>query len=203
MKLDTADLRYLALPFAIAFTLILAGAAALILGESYRDQLGAELAGASAMRRGIQTRLLRATDEEREIRRGLQDYERLRGRGVIADEHRLDWVEALKAIKSRRGLADLRYSIEPRQPLDYPGIRQTPGVEFLHSALHVDADLLHEADLLALLGDLERELAPIVLPRSCTLTRSPRARPDGYGPHLRADCLIDLITIRDQAEGSR
>ena len=203
MKLDRAELRSLAGPAAIALLLIVAGIAAMLVTDRFTSDAREELARAKAARSDIQTRLLQATDEERQIRARLVDYQRLRQRGVIGGERRLDWVEVVKSVKEQRGIFDLRYVIDPRRPLEYPGIRRVAGVELLQSRLRLDAEFLHEDDLFAMLADLRERLAPYVLVRSCTLARNPGARSDGFGPHLHSQCVIDLVTIRDQPEGSR
>jgi hypothetical protein len=203
MKLEQSDLRYLALPGLVALVVVLAGVATLYVAQRFLEDARTELEQARAERAAIQTKLRRATEEEREIRVSLVDYQRMRDRGILGDEHRLDWVEAVKTIRNERGISDLRYTIEPQRPLDYPGFKKVAGVDFLDSRMKIEGALLHEGDLFDILGDLRRRLAPYVIVRSCDLSRAAGARSDDYGPHLAADCMLDLVTVRDSAEGRK
>lgn len=201
IRFDATTLRRLAAPTAIAAVLIALGVAALAMTDRFADEARKAFEAARTERAGIQSRLSRATEDEREIRARLVDYQSLRDRGILGDERRLDWVEAIKTIKTERRLYDVKYSIEPRRPIDYPNLKQTPGVELLMSRMRIETALLHEEDLLLLLADLKARIAPLVVVRSCGLTRVAGASvAGGAGPRLRGDCLVDLVTIRDSQE---
>lgn len=201
IELNQANLRRLAVPGAIAIALIGLGVAALLVTDGFADQVRREFDAARTARADVQSRLARATDDEREIRARMVDYQTLRSRGVLGDEHRLDWVEAIKTIKSERKLYDIRYSIEARRPVDYAGLKQAPGVELLMSRMRLEAALLHEADLFSLLADMKARLAPLLVVRSCEMNRVEGASlAGGAGPRLRAACVLDLVTIRDSKE---
>ncbi|MEO7404729.1 MAG: hypothetical protein ABIU95_13755 [Burkholderiales bacterium] len=201
IRFDATTLRRLAAPAAIATVLIGLGVAALAATDRFADEARKAFEGARTERAGIQSRLSRATEDEREIRARLVDYQSLRDRGILGDERRLDWVEAIKSIKTERRLYDVKYSIEPRRPIDYPSFTQTPGVEVMMSRMRIETALLHEEDLLVLLADLKARMSPLVVVRSCGLTRVPGASvAGGAGPRLRGDCLVDLVTIRDSQE---
>jgi hypothetical protein len=54
--------------------------------------------------------------------------------------------------------------------------------------------------MLAFLDDLQRQLKTHVMVRSCNVQRLDRGGVDrpGAGPRLRAECYVDLVTIRDR-----
>jgi len=166
----------------------------------FRSKTRAEQKSAATERENAQNRLARATDEEREIREKLVDYRKLRDRGVIGDEQRLEWVERIAEIKARRKLFDVKYAIDPQRAADYPGIAGAGDVEFMVSPMNVDLALLHEEDLFRFLEDLRGALSSHVLVRKCTMQRFERGGPErGIAPRLRAECAIDLVTIRDRS----
>jgi hypothetical protein len=200
MKLTRAELNYLALPGLIALIVILAGIGTVLVTESFLQSATADLDRAKAERSAIQMKLIHATDEEREIRASLVDYQRMRQRGIIGAEHRLDWVDAVKNVKNELGIYDIRYAINAQGPLQYPGLKNPPGVQFLDSRMKIDSDLLHEGDLFNMLAAFRNRLAPYVIVRSCAMKRDPAARPDTYGPHVQAHCDLDLVTIQDSGE---
>jgi hypothetical protein len=193
------DLKRLYLPLAIAVILVGIGVAAVIVAKQYLDQTRVQYKIAVADRQAIQTKLSRATEEEREIREKLVDYRRLLARGVIGDERRLEWVETIGQIKNEHKLFEIKYRIDPQRKLDLPGVTSSSEVEFRVSALKVEMQLLHEGDLLAFLDGLRSKLKAHVLVRSCSIERVNRSGQDrGISPRLRADCVIDLVTIRDR-----
>lgn len=202
MRIEPKSARQLAIPALVAVAMMAAGATAVVLSERYLAKTRAERLAAAEERRGALDKLSRATSEEREIRDKLVDYRRLLDRGVIGDEQRLDWVETIAQIKTARKIADIKYSISPQRAFDVPGAGAAGGdVEFRISELKLDLQLLHEGDLMVFLDDLQRQLKTHVMVRSCSLQRLDRsgtAVPTGATPRLRADCVVDLLTIRDR-----
>ncbi len=203
--MNRETLRALAIPALTALILVGAGIALLTLIDGIRKETIGELERVRSERMAMQTKLLQATDEEQLIRKRLVGYQQLLKRGVIGDERRLDWVDEIKRIRDDRKLFELKYTIDPRRPVDYPGFRNTGDVEFGVSRLHLDVLVLHEGDLIDTLGDIKRRLAPHVVVRSCKLDRVSGRGGLGtgaaVGPQLRAECNIDLITIRDRGVG--
>jgi hypothetical protein len=200
MIVTRESLRPLVFPGLVALVLVASGIALLTVTDGVVKRSTGELERARGDRLAIQTRLSQATDEERQIRERLVDYQRLRDAGVIGEERRLDWIETIKEIRAERRLYEVKYSIEARRPVDYPGFRAGGNVEFMVSRMRLDVTLLHEEDLLNLLQDMKQRLQPYVVPRSCRIDRigSTTSTPV-TGPRLRAECSVDLITIRDRA----
>ncbi len=199
MKLPPNSGKRLVAPAVVAAFLVAVGAVAIVLSQQMLQKGRAEQTKATADREAAQNRLARTTDEEREIREKLVDYQKLRSRGLIGEERRADWVERIAEIKSARKLFDVKYTIEPQRPADYPGLAAAGDVEFLASQMKVVLALLHEEDLFRFIDDLRGALSSHVLVRSCTVSRLEVAAADrGVGPRLRADCTIDLVTIRDR-----
>jgi hypothetical protein len=199
MNLEQGALKQLVGPIVVALALAAAGGVALYLSRQWLGGVERQEKALRADRVAIQEKLARATEEEREIREKLVAYNQLVARGIIGDEQRLDWVDAIAQIKTNRKLFEVKYSIEPQRALDLPGIKATPDVELLASRMRLELPLLHEGDLFAFLGDLSRALKSHVLLRSCAISRADRGAGDrGLSPRLRADCVLDLVTIRDK-----
>jgi len=199
MRVPGGTLRPLYLPLVIAVVLAGIGIAVVIASMHMVDETRAQHKVALADRQAIQNKLSRATEEEREIREKLVDYRKLLASGVIGDERRLEWVETIGQIKRDHKLFEIKYQIEPQRTLELPGITPTSEVEFRVSALKVEMQLLHEGDLLVFLDGLRGKLKSHVLVRSCAIQRLDRSGQDrGIAPRLRADCVIDLVTIRDK-----
>ncbi len=197
MKLGRGDLRHLRLPIAGCLALVLAGAACLFAAYSYLQETRKLGAAASARRAEVQAKLASATEEGREIKASLQQYQALAARGIVGEEKRLDWVDTVTAVKNERRLFNIRYSIEPQQELDYPGFSRGSGVKFMVSRVKISMKLLHEEDLLNFLDDLARRGKSYLSVRSCDVRRESRGSGGTtLAPRLQADCEFDLITIR-------
>jgi hypothetical protein len=201
MKLEGKSARRLALPAVAAVGMLVAGVVGVVMSNMYLKQARVERQVAADARRAAQEKLSRATQEEREIRDKLVDYRRLLERGIIGDEQRLDWVDTISQIKSARRIYDIKYAISPQKTFEVPGAAAAGGdVEFRVSELKLDMQLLHEEDMLAFLDDLQRQLKTHVMVRSCAVQRLDRGGVEraGAGPRLRAECYVDLVTIRDR-----
>jgi hypothetical protein len=199
MKMSGGTLKPLYVPLLIAIILGAIGIVVVVASQRYLDQMRTQHKTALAERQAIQSKLSRATEEEREIREKLVDYRKLLARGVIGDERRLEWVETIGQIKNDHKLFEIKYQIEPQRVLDFPGIARSAEIEFRASALKVEMQLLHEGDLLVFIDELRRRLKAQVLVRSCSIDRLARAPEDrGINPRLRAQCTIDLVTIFDK-----
>jgi hypothetical protein len=198
VSVEKGALKRLVAPTLTAVGLIAVGVIALLGSKEWLASARTQQQSLRAERAAVQDKLARATEEEREIREKVVAYNRLVERGVIGEERRLDWVDAIAAIKANRRLFDVKYSIEPQKPLELAGVKGSGDVQFLASRMRLEMPLLHEGDLFAFLGDLERSVTAHVLLRSCFMQRADgQSAARGGVPRLKADCVIDLVTVRD------
>jgi hypothetical protein len=195
MKLSRDDLKQLGLPAAGCVALILAAAACYVAADSHLQKIKLLGTAAATLRAEVQAKLASANEEEREIKASLQQYQALAARGLIGEEKRLDWVDAVTAIKNERRLFNIGYSIEPQKELAYPGFSAGGSVKFMVSRVKMKLQLLHEEDLLNFIDDLARRGKPYLSVRSCDVVREERGSGTALAPRLRADCVFDLITI--------
>jgi hypothetical protein len=202
MNATSSEFKRLILPL-LAFALLVGAGVALILWSGH-VLVGAkrQLATVSAERAQNTERLLRIADEEREVKEKIAVYRQLTALGILGREQRLEWADAIKRIRTQRGLIDLRYRVAPQKPLvSVPG---KPGtIDFYASTMKVNLALLHEEDLLGFLADLRASGNAYYAVRRCTLSRTgvpPTAA--SLAARLNAECDIDLITIVDHGAKS-
>jgi len=199
MKLPPKTAQRIAGPAIVAVALIAAGAAAVAVTNQLLTAARAEQQAVRAERAAEQNKLVRATDEAREISERLVAYRRLVDRGIVGEERRLDWVDRINAIKAARKLSEVKYSIGPQRPAEYPGITGGGEVEVLASPMQLSMALLHEEDLFGFIGDLRSALSALVVVKACSIERTGEAaKARGLAPRLRALCELDLVTIRDK-----
>ena len=187
---------------AVAFVMLLAAGLALLWTARHTlAQQHRKLAAAQADRRHVTERLQRIAHEEREVRDHAELYQRLKDLWILGDERRLEWVEALKRIRAKRELLDLRYQVERQKVLKtLPG--SPAGLELRSSSMNVELALLHEGDLLRFLADLRTSGNAYYSVRQCTITRvGPAPSTGSIAPRLRGICQIDLITLSEGKAG--
>ena len=199
MKFGASDLKRLRLPLVVFIALAGAGLACYFAVNDYLQETKKLAAAMSKQRAEVQTKLASTTEEEREIKANLQQYQALAARGMVGEENRLDWIDTITAIKNERHLFNIGYSIEPQKPLDYPGFTAGGGVNFLTSRVKIEMQLLHEEDLLDFIDDLSKRGKSYLSARSCDVQRVDREGGGGatspLAPRLKATCAYDLITI--------
>ncbi len=198
------DLRRIAPSLAAALVMIALGALTVWFVLQQGQIAQRERNAAQSQRSASGQRLAQSRDEEQEIKQKIVRYNALVARGIIGEEHRLDWVEEINAIKTARRLYDLQYEIAPQKPIDTAILPGTGGsYEFYASTMQLTLQLLHEGDLLDFLADLRARARAYIRPRSCDVSRlpkSPAGGTDKRGPQplLKADCTLDWITVRER-----
>jgi hypothetical protein len=201
MSFSSADFRKLTVPLVIALLALGTGAALIWYSEQQLKSANQILAASKTERNQTREKLARISDEEREVREKMEIYRRLVDTRVLGPERRLEWIDSIQRIRTNRELLDLRYRIEPQRViLSAPG--KSGNVDFHSSSMKVELALLHEGDLLSFLGDLREAGNAYVSVRRCNISRTGTGAAPQPGtilvPRLRADCLIDLITILDR-----
>ncbi|MBI5791279.1 MAG: hypothetical protein HZA63_07380 [Rhodocyclales bacterium] len=201
MKLDAKDFKRL--QWAIAF-LVLMGAVG---GGSVWTALQMKKSGekalkeATAARTDIQTKLARARDEQAELRDKIDRYQALQARGYIGPEQRLDWIEAIARIKVARRIFSLDYEFTPQRPVEsaiLPGGPTAGGLQFVSSQMRLQAQLLHEAELISLIEDIRNAVQALIQIRSCTIQRLPTSTTDrSNSAQIKAECTLEWITLKD------
>lgn len=155
---------------------------------------------ALAAKQDAQGKVARARDEEQELREKIGVYQTLVARGIIGQEHRLDWIEKIRKIKQARKLIDVRYEIAPQKPIDSEVAPSAlNGFDILSSPMKLDMLLLHENDLLDFLADLRGGVQGYVRVKKCDVARATGTAPEhGPAPQLTASCEVCWITIREK-----
>lgn len=199
MRMSSEELKRLLGPVLAALALVAAGVALVAWADAGLRDAKRALAAAQQARKENAERLSRIAEEEREVKANLAVYQQLRQLRVLGEERRLEWADAIARIRTQRELLDLRYRVE-RQKLLSAAPGKPGNVEFYASQMRVDLALLHEEDLLRFLSDLRASGNAYYSVRQCRLQRTGLAATGvAMTPRLRAECLIDLITIVDGA----
>jgi len=84
-------------------------------------------------------------------------FENIKLQGFYGEEDRLSWVEVLKIVSDRLKLPNLKYSISPQEKISRISNNSVPGLFLSQSIMSIDADLLHEGDMLDISDALSRQ----------------------------------------------
>lgn len=195
------DFRRIRLSLAAALVMIGVGATAVYVSAQLRQAEIRNKAVAQSKRDEHHGRLVRARDEELEIKNKIARYNALSAHGIFKEEMRLDWVEQIRRIRTAHKLFDIQYEIAPQKLIDpsiLPG--SSANYDFLVSTMQMRMKLLHEDDLLNFLSGLRAEAQAYLRIRRCDVERLPKQTGEiaGIPPQLSADCTIDWITIRER-----
>ncbi len=144
--------------------------------------------------------LARVQEERKNLDEYYEEYQRLVARGVIGEERRLDWIEAIDRLRGRQRLFGARYAISPQRPYQ-PDIPLPGGpIDLLASDMRLQLSLLHEGELARFFEALREEAKGLFLLRGCQVRRAAAAAPSRFGPQLEADCQLTWISLKDRPQ---
>ncbi len=176
-----------------ATALVVAGA---VWGSAHlQDRMGQDLDEARQQLDDARAQLRQANQEGEDIRRYRARYEALLDRGLIGEEKRLDWIDAIGRVKDRRKLFEIDYQISAQRPVAVDGLMPQGELELRSSRMKVDLPLLHEGDLLNLLDDLAARGKGLFVIQGCEILRGEGAT------GLKADCSLDWLTLKPAGSG--
>lgn len=180
---------------------LLASVVLLSLSAAYRMREAQRLYLAEHTRATAATLFNHAETEKQEIRAYEPQFLALRQRGLIGEENRLAWIDAIRRSQEQRKLLPISYDISPQQGLQVPLPMVMGQYQLRGSRMRLQMDLLHEMDLLNLLDDLRQ--AGYFAVQDCTLKRHGAAgtgsgnaiATGAMAPALGAECELLWLTV--------
>jgi len=149
--------------------------------------------------REARTQLQKARDDNAAIAKYLNRYLDLQRVGLIGDEQRINWLDALRFANQEGRLFGVSYQIGSQQPYPYAS-ELDPGPLTLHqSVMKVTVRLLHEGDLLPFLGTLTGQRVGVFSVDQCTMERIDTGGSARNRFNVRAECDLAWITLRPPA----
>ena len=143
--------------------------------------------------RTLDQRYLSLVQDEQRIKAWLPAFEKLRQRGFIGEEDRLKWINALYKAAARAQLPFLRHRFDAQR--DYVSPLVLPkGFTLRASNMSIEAELLHEEDLLHLLYALDRYTDALYQLQQCLLQYKAAPAQSSARGNLVAVCKLDWIT---------
>ncbi|MET3131377.1 hypothetical protein AAKU55_001639 [Oxalobacteraceae bacterium GrIS 1.11] len=176
------------------FTLSLALAGLVIsVSNVYLNRQSEQLAQAQQLRAVAFDKFNHVENEKLEIRSYQPQFIALRDKGLIGEENRLAWVDAIRQIQERRRLLPINYEIDVQQKVKLEARMALGDYHLRASRMDLHMDLLHEMDLFNFLDDLKRRSYYAL--QDCSLRRNAVASGGTITPTLAADCTLYWLTL--------
>jgi hypothetical protein len=156
----------------IVLVISLAFSAVLLTGSFYfQKTMQAEYDRNQSRFLSISNRYLAVDEEERLIRNYYPEFVELHNRGIFGREHRLDWIETLRASGEIIDIPSLRYEISSQTEYQQDLPVNMGRFRLYSSTMRISMDMLHEGDLLRLLETLNRMQSGIYSVSDCSFTQ--------------------------------
>lgn len=178
----------------VTFTVTVALAAGVIAVSRWSWHQARDYQAAMQQKRNeARDRLVHAETEKQEIRLYQPQFAALRERGLIGQENRLDWVDAMRQVQEQRKLLSISYELAPQQTVQVEPAMELGSYRLHGSRMSMHMELLHEGDLFTLFEDLRQRSFFAV--QDCTIKRAASGLPSALAPTLTADCTLNWLTL--------
>lgn len=126
-------------------------------------------------------------------------FQEISNDGVVGSEHRLEWIQSTRDAARDLGLPYLRYTTRPQRPFEAAWLVPGVAAPVLVSAIDLQLGLVHEGDLLDLVGRL-RAAPGLLRVEGCNLEMPGTvagAEPDKA--NITGNCELGLYSIPREA----
>jgi hypothetical protein len=162
----------------------------------FGKQMASEYRATHARFRDASRKYLSVDDDARLIAEFYPAFGELSERGIIGPEHRLDWIEALRAAGTRVKIPELEYKLDSQAVVEPEPPLPLGAFNVYGSDMHLALGLLHEGDLVNLLDELDRTAKGLYTVSRCELLREERVKStDPTRPKLHAECVLRWYTV--------
>lgn len=204
MTLSAKDIASLGRPlFVLALFVMLAVAGVLYTGKLVNRSKVA-LAVAEAKLTDARKLVFQSGDEMRTLKQFIEPYRLLEQRGVVGEEQRLGWVDALRAANIDARIYGVEYEVGVQTPYAFTQEVGAGSLPVFQSVMKVRLGLLYETDLINFFTYLASQQVGTFWVNRCALQR---IQPGNFKPAnramLRAECDVAWITIATPAGSER
>lgn len=203
MTFSVRDLRYLRGSFVMLVLVLLLAAAVVYVSNRMLDQAGESMVMAESELVQSLDKLQRVRVEQEGLQEYYQRYQALVNNHVIGPERRLDWIEAVERTRHQLGVFSVRYKLDPQQQVRM----EVPAPDSIYtlnlSTMTLDFGLLHEGQLMGFLDTLRGSVKGLYHLERCHLSRTSPPRELRFFPNLKAECLLNWVTLTEQGVGEK
>jgi hypothetical protein len=196
MNLGLRDIPALGQPLIVFGAILALGAAGVVYTGKLIKQGRADLATAQVQLKEANERVARSGEEVDTLRRYIGPYRQLEQIGIVGEEQRLNWIDALRVANIDAQLYGVDYEVGSQMPYSFAEEVNAGGLAVQQSMMKVKLGLLYETDLLTFFGVLAEQNVGAFAVNQCSLQRltSDVYKPVNQ-PTLRAECDVAWVTI--------
>lgn len=200
-NLTLKDLRALFRPLLLLAAVVTVAAIATIYTSGLVANAKSEVATRERALNDARTRVQQSGQEINIIERYVQPYRQLEATGIVGDEQRVSWIEALRAANREADLYGVEYDVGPRQNYSFMSEAGAGSLAVHQSLMKVKFGLLHEGDLFRFFHALAAQNAGSFSVNQCKVTPLPvNLSVPVNQPTLNAECDVAWITIAGPAQ---
>jgi hypothetical protein len=116
--------------------------------------------------------------------------------GILGQEHRLSWIEALRNAGDAIMLPDVDYRISSQSVYEAPFPVSLGAFDIYFSEMNLTLGLLHEGDLMNMLTALDEQADGLYSVSRCEGVRaSENDVKDSTRPKIMVDCILNWYTV--------
>ena len=140
--------------------------------------------------------MARSGEEVDTLRRYIGPYQQLERAGIIGEEQRLNWIDALRVANIDAQLYGVDYEVGSQMPYSFAEAVNAGGLPVQQSTMKLKLGLLYETDLLNFFRVLAEQHVGAFSVNQCSVQRitTDVSRPINQ-PTLRAECEVAWVTI--------
>lgn len=183
----------------VALVLVLvAGIGSLFVTDKFARSMGAGKSAAVAQLAEAVARLEQVQKDKQDFQTYAEQYQSLIDQGVIGEDRRLDWIEAIEKVRAEERVFRVKYAMAPQKTFNPAPVPAPSSFEMKVSAVTLQLDLLHEGQLLDFLDELRARSKGFYLLDKCAIERSGGVLELRYAPQLKAECALNWLTMREK-----
>ena len=137
------------------------------------------------------------------LNNSLPRFKTLEQKGLIGEEHRLDWVETLRDVANELKLNKFEYRINEQKPFEGTDFTAEGNYQIFTSDMHLSMQLLHEGDFLKIMDELRSKAEGLFHVNKCEFNRIQKSLViDAKTPNINAECNIQWFSIKYQQQNN-
>ncbi len=196
MTLSAKDMRGLLQPLFVLAVVIAASLLAVRYTDGSVKKAQQGVAAQEKLLTEAHNKVQQSDQEKGVIERYVEPYVQLEHAGLVGEERRISWIDALRAANSEADLYGVEYELEPQQAYAFKNEIAAESLPIQQSVMKLRFDLLHEGDLLRFFQALAAQKVGRFTVNECKLQRLPvNLSVPVNQPTLKAECEVAWITI--------
>lgn len=195
MTFSTSDLSHIRISLVTLLVVLLIGGSAIYLAQNMSDSAHRAKQNAQRQLTEARNKYNVARDDRDNLSTYAAEYDSWAKRKVIGEEHRLDLIEDLEALRRQNLVIDFKYSIAPQQTYTPNPALDSGSFDLYQSGMKLQLELLHEGQLLSFFNTLNRSMKGWFILEQCALTRG--ANPNSP-TQLKAECSGMWLTLKNR-----